>query len=189
MIKLLLVSVLSVLLPARPQAGTIGDLFSKLMAFLAGLLSSIGSFLSDVFGDLFRMLYDVFRWLGDLLARLFQSLIDVLVSFFEVIYELIKGLLYLLYKIGVCVAKFFGLIWDLVLLLWSFIEGLGRTFAGVFFTPVSSGGHGYSGIMGKVAAGLEYFQLDTVAVILSFAIWLFGAFGVVRIVGSLRGGE
>lgn len=175
------------MVPAQPSAGTIGDLFSKLMQFLASLLSSIGNFLSNVFGKLFSMLYDLFRWLGQLLQRLFQALIDVLVSFFEVIYDLIRGLLYFLTKIGVCVAKLFGILWDIAKLLWAFVEGLARTFASVFYTPQTSSGHGYSGMMGKVASGLEYFQLDTVAVILSFGIWIFGAFGVIRIFGSLRG--
>lgn len=165
----------------------IGNLFSKLFEFLINFLLSIGSFLKDTFQSLFDMLFDLFKWLGDLLERLFQALIDVLVSFFMVIYELIKGLLYLLYMIGVCAAKLFLILWEVAKLIWAFIVGLTRTFQSIFFTPAESSGHGYSAMMGKVASGLSYFQMDVVAYILMFAIWLFGAFGVIRIFGSLRG--
>ncbi len=165
----------------------IGNIFGKFFQFLIGLLKSIGSFLKDAFQSLFDMLFDLFRWLGQLLERLFQALIDVLVSFFMVIYELIKGLLYLLYMIGVCAAKLFLILWEVAKLIWAFIVGLTTTFQSIFFSPGQSSGHGYSAMMGQVAKGLNYFQLDVVAYILLFAIWLFGAFGVIRIFGSMRG--
>lgn len=165
----------------------IGNLFSKLFQFLIALLQSIGNFLADAFQSLFNMLFDLFRWLGQLLARLFQALIDVLVSFFMVIYELIKGLLYLLYMIGVCAAKLFLILWEVAKLIWSFVVGLTETFNSIYYIPGSSSGHGYSEMMGKVASGLSYFQMDVVAYILMFAIWIFTAFGVIRIFGSMRG--
>ena len=165
----------------------VGNLFSKLFQFLISFLASLGGLIKDSFQSLFNMLFDLFRWLGQLLQRLFQALIDVLVSFFMVIYELIKGLLYLLYMIGVCAAKLFLILWEVAKLVWSFIVGLTTTFKSVFFTPGQGSGHGYSGMMGHVVNSLDVFQLNTVAVILTFAIWLFGAFGVIRIFGSLRG--
>ncbi|MFJ8462241.1 hypothetical protein ACIQ57_24525 [Lysinibacillus xylanilyticus] len=165
----------------------IGNIFSKFFQFLISLLLSIGSFLKDAFQSLFDMLFDLFRWLGQLLERLFQALIDVLVSFFMVIYELIKGLLYLLYMIGVCAAKLFLILWEVAKLVWAFVVGLTTTLQSIFFTPGAGSGNGYSSIMGKVANGLSIFQFDVVAYILLFGIWMFGAFGVIRIFGSLRG--
>lgn len=165
----------------------IGNLLNKLFYFLIAVLQSIGDFLSHAVQWLYNMLYDLFAWLGDLLSRLIQSLINVLVSFFMVIYDLIKGLLYLLYMIGVCAAKLFVILWEVAKLIWAFIVGLTKTFDSVFFAPGAGSGHGYSAMMGKAASGLGFLQLDVVAYILLFAIWLFGAFGVVRIFGSLRG--
>lgn len=165
----------------------IGNIFSKLFRFLIDILLSLGNFLADAFQSLFNMLYQLFAWLGQLLARLFQALIDVLVSFFMVIYELIKGLLYLLYMIGVCAAKLFLILWEVARLIWAFIVGLTTTFQSIFFTQGAASGHGYSAMMGKVASGLGVLQLDVVAYILLFGIWLFGAFGVIKIIGSLRG--
>ncbi|WP_011154361.1 hypothetical protein [Lysinibacillus sphaericus] len=165
----------------------IGNIFSKFFQFLIAMLKSIGSFLKDAFQSLFDMLFDLFRWLGELLARLFQALIDVLVSFFMVIYELIKGLLYLLYMIGVCAAKLFLILWEVAKLIWAFVVGLTTTFQSIFFTPGSGSGHGYGAVMGRVASGLNVLQMDVVAYILLFGIWIFGAFGVIKIIGSLRG--
>lgn len=165
----------------------IGNIFSTFFQFLIDMLLSIGGFLKDSFQTLIDFLFDLFRWLGQLLARLFQALIDVLVSFFMVIYELIKGLLYLLYMIGVCAAKLFLILIDVARLLWSFIVGLTKTFGSIFFVQSPGSGHGYSAMMGKVANSLSVLQLDVVAYILLFGIWLFGAFGVIRIFGSMRG--
>jgi len=165
----------------------IGNLFSKLFQFLIDFLMKLGGLIKDGFQSLMDFLFDCFKWLGRLLSKLFQALIDVLVSFFTVIYELIKGLLYLLYMIGVCAAKLFLILWEVAKLIWSFIVGLTNTFQSIFFTPSVSSGHGYSSMMGRVASSLNVLQLDVVAYILMFAIWLFGAFGVIRIFGSLRG--
>lgn len=165
----------------------IGNIFSKFFYFLINILLSIGGFLKDAFQSLMDFLFDCFAWLGQLLSRLFQALIDVLVSFFMVIYELIKGLLYLLYMIGVCAAKLFLILWEVAKLVWAFVVGLTNTFQSIFFTPGPGSGNGYSAMMGRVASSLNVLQLDVVAYILLFAIWLFGAFGVIRIFGSLRG--
>lgn len=151
------------------------------------MLLEIGGFLKDAFQSVMDFLYDCFAWLGQLLARMFQALIDVLVSFFMVIYELIKGLLYLLYMIGVCVAKLFMILLDVAKLLWAFVVGLTKTFGSIFFVPSPGSGHGYSAMMGKVASNLSVLQFDVLAYILLFGIWLFGAFGVIRIFGSMRG--
>lgn len=167
----------------------IGDIFSKLFELLIRLFTTIGNFLSDAIQSVLDMLYQAFKWLGELLARLVQSLIDVLVRFFEVIYDVIRGILYFVYKVGVLIAEFFGLIWDVVLLCWSFVVGIGNTFASVFFAPSTAGsGHGYSSLIGKIMSYLDVLQLDVIAYILLFGVWIFGAFGVINILGSLRGG-
>ncbi|WP_249649181.1 hypothetical protein [Lysinibacillus sp. D4B2_S17] len=165
----------------------IGNIFSKLFGFLIDFLLKLGGLIKDGFQSLMDFLFNCFKWLGQLLSRLFQALIDVLVSFFMVIYELIKGLLYLLYMIGVCAAKLFLILWEVAKLIWAFVVGLTNTFQGIFFVPATSSGHGYCAMMGRVASSLNVLQLDVVAYILLFAIWLFGAFGVIRVYGSLSG--
>lgn len=170
----------------------IGNIFSKFFELLINLFLGIGSFLKDVADAMLSFLFTAFKWLGELLARLFQSLIDVLVSFFQVVYDLIRGILYFIYVIGLCVAKFFAILWEVAKLAWAFVQGISSTLSSIFFVPTTpdltmGAGHGYSGIIGKIMSYTDVLQLDVIAYILLFGVWLFGAFGVVQILGSLRG--
>lgn len=180
-------NLLMLLMFATPiQANSIGDLLSKVLQFFADVFDGLLSWLYDAFDGLFDFLYDLFVWIGDLLERLFQSLIDVLVSFFEVIYDLLRGLLYLLYMIGVLAVKLFQVIFELASLLWAFVQGFAQTLGSLFYTEQTTSGHGYSAMMGEVASNLEVLQLDVVAYILLFLIWIMTALGVMAVVGSLR---
>lgn len=165
----------------------IGNIARVIMDFIVSVLMSIWGFLYNLGERAFTLLYELFVWLGQLLQRLFQSLIDVLVAFFMVIYDLIRGLLYLLYMIGVLAVKLFLVLVELGKLLWAFVQGLARTVGSIFYTERSSGGHGYSEMMGRVAEHLHLFQLDVLAYILLFAIWIMTALGVMKIIGNLKG--
>lgn len=156
------------------------------MEFIISVLLSIWGFLYDTFSNLFSMLYDLFRWLGQLLARLFQSLIDVLVSFFMVIYDLIRGLMYLLYMIGVLAVKLFFVLLEVGKLVLAFVVGFTRTIGSLFYIERESSGHGYSEMMGQVASNLEVLQLDVFAYILLFIIWILTAIGVITLIGNLK---
>lgn len=164
----------------------IGNIAEVVMNFIVSVLMSIWNFLYDAFSQLFRMLYELFVWLGQLLQRLFQSLIDVLVSFFMVIYDLIRGLMYLLYMIGVLAVKLFTVLFELAKLLWAFVQGFARTIASLFYTERESSGHGYSEMMGRIVDSMDVLQLDVVAYILLFIIWIMTALGVMRVIGTLK---
>ena len=173
--------------PRLSAAGnTVGNLIGKALQFLADLAASIARQISDIAQTILDFLYNMMRWLGDLLSRLFQALINVLVNFFSVIYELIKGLLYLLYMIGVLAAKLFMLLLKLGQLAYSFTVGFIRTLGSLFYSPGGSAGHGYSETMGKVSQLLKFMQVDVLAYILLFVIWVFTALAVFKILGSMR---
>ena len=164
----------------------IGRIAETIMNFLVSFLRSLINFLKATAEKIIQLLYDIARWLGQLLERLFQALIDVLTAFFEVIYDLIRCFLYLIYKIGELAIKLFLVLWELAKLLYSFVVGIGRTVASLFYTPKGSGGHGYSAEMGKVMSSLDALQMDVVAYILLFIIWIFTAFGVIKIISTFK---
>lgn len=164
----------------------IGNIAEVIMNFIVSVLMSLWNFFYQGIQNLFRLLYELFVWLGQLLQRLFQALIDVLVSFFMVIYDLIRGLMYLIYMIGVLAVKLFIVLFELAKLLWAFVQGLARTIGSIFYNPVPSSGHGYSEMMGRVVGAMDVLQLDVVAYILLFLIWIATAFGVMSIIGSLK---
>ena len=164
----------------------IGRIAETVMNFIVSVLLSIGNFLYTAIQRLFTLLYQLFAWLGQLLQRLFQALIDVLVSFFTVIYDLIRGLMYLLYMIGVLAVKLFQILFELAKLLWAFIQGLARTIGSLFYNEIPSSGHGYSQMMGRIVSTMDVLQLNVVAYILLFLIWIATAFGVISLIGSLK---
>lgn len=164
----------------------IGNIANVVMNFMANMLRSLFSFVFDSINNLFQLIYNFAKWLGDLLQRLVQSLINVLIGFFQVIYDLIRCVLYLIYMIGVLAVKLFLVLWELAKLLYSFVVGLGRTVASLFYTPKQSGGHGYSEMMGTIFSKMDALQLNVIAYILLFIIWVFVAITVVKIVGTMK---
>lgn len=164
----------------------IGRIAETIMNFIVAVLTSLVNFLKSTAEKIIDLLYQLFTWLGQLLERLFQALIDVLQVFFNVIYDLIRCLLYLIYMIGVLAVKLFLVLWELAKLLYSFVVGFGKTVASLFYTERSSGGHGYSEMMGKVVSNMDVLQLDVVAYILLFVIWVFGAIGVIKILSTMK---
>lgn len=164
----------------------IGRIAETIMNFIVAVLTSLVNFLKSAIQTVIDVIQDGLIWLGQLLQRLIQALIDVLVAFFNVIYDAIRCVLYLIYKIGVLAVKLFQVLWELAKLLYSFVVGLGRTVASLFYTPRSTGGHGYSTEIGRVARSLEVLQLDVVAYILLFIIWVFTAISVVKLIGTIK---
>lgn len=164
----------------------IGRIAEVIMNFIVSVLLSLWGFIYNAFTQLFTMLYQLFQWLGQLLQRLIQSLIDVLVSFFMVIYDLIQAFLYLLYMIGVLAAKFFQVLFSLATMLWAFIKGITQTIASFSYDALPASRHGYSEMMGKVVSSMNTLQLDVVAQILLFLIWIATAFAVLQIISTMK---
>lgn len=157
--------------------GIIGDAFGKLFSFLGSL-----------FSGLFGVIWDGIVWLGNLLKKLFQNILDVIILFFEVIFALIQGLLYLLYMIGVLAVKLFLVIFEAAKILWALIVGFGKTLASLSYTTSSSGGNGYSEMIGKLFNALQPMQINVVAYILLFILWFTTAIAAMKLISSIRVG-
>lgn len=157
--------------------GIIGDAFKKLFAVIWGAIAWLGT-----------QVFTAIKWLGQQIAKLFQFLIDVLISFFQLIYDLIAGLLYLIYKIGVLAVRFFQVILETGKLLWSFVKGLVRTMGQLVYNPIgASPNNAYSKDIGYVMAQANSaLQLNSVAYILLFLIWIATAIAVINMISSIR---
>lgn len=157
--------------------GIIGDAFGKLFRFLGSIFSGLGG-----------LIWDGLKWLAKQIGNFFQTLIDILMAFFEVIYDLIKGLLYLLYMIGVLAVKLFLVIGEAAKLLWSLIVGFAKTLGSLTYTPQAGSGNGYSSMIGKIFTYLEPLQLNAIAYILLFVLWLATAVSAMKLISSIRVG-
>lgn len=171
-------------------SGIFGDTFGKLFTTIWDGIKWLGRQIGNFFSWLGQLIWDAIIWLGNLLRDLFFALMDLLLAFFEVIYALIHGLLYFLFQIGLLAVKLFLIFFELAKLIFSFFVGLGRTLASLTYTPQQSSGHGYSEMIGKIFAALGPMQLDVIAYILLFIIWLFTAITAIKLLSSIRvGGE
>lgn len=169
--------------------GILGDSFGKLFTTIWDGIKWLGNGIKNFFSALFNVIWSAIKWLGELLGRLFKALLDLLISFFKVIYELIEGFLYFLYNIGLVAVKIFQIFFELGKLIVSFFVGLGRTLQSLVYIPSSSGGHGYSETIGKIFnAAAGPLQLNVIAYILLFGIWLFTAVQVIKLLSSIRVG-
>lgn len=157
--------------------GIIGDAFGKLFRFLG-----------SIFSNLFGVIWDGLVWLARQIGKFFQGLIDVLLAFFEVIYDLIRGLLYLLYMIGVLAVKLFLVIFEAAKVLWSLVVGFANTLGSLAYTPQAGSGNGYSSMIGNIFNALEPLQINIVAYILLFILWFVTAISAMKLVSSIRVG-
>jgi len=145
--------------------------------------------IGDMFGRLFDLIWQAFKWLASAIKGLFQKLIDVIIAFFRAIYMLIDGLLYFLYMIGVVAVKLFLIFFELGKLIISLFVGFGKTLASLVYVSSSSGGHGYSSMVGKLmTAANNNLQLNVVAYILLFVIWFVWVVSAMKLISSIRVG-
>jgi len=145
--------------------------------------------IGDAFKKLFDVLWSVITWIGTLLKNLFQGLADIIIGFFKIIYALIDGFLYFLYKVGVLAVKLFFMLLEAAKMLWSLVVGFAKTLASLSYTPRgSSGAGGYSEVFGRLFKMLDSLQLDVIAYILLFIIWITTAVGAIKLVSSIRVG-
>lgn len=158
------------------------------MGIIGRAFGNLFNFLGSLFSGLFGVIWDAVKWIVDALVILLQSLLNPILIFFEAIYGLIAGLLHLLFMIGVLAVKLFQVIFEAAKILWSLIVGFGKTLASLSYTPKSTGGHGYSKMIGDLFSNLEVLQINSVAYILLFLLWFMTAISAIKLISSIRVG-
>lgn len=148
---------------------------------IAGVLNWIGNFFQNLFsGGL--------SFIANLFGYLFQGLIDFLKLLFRPVLIVIALLFYFIYKLGELIVMLFMVLLSIGKLLYSFVMGLFRTLAGFVWTPTSPNHGQWSSPIREVFTGLEPFQLDKIAYVMIFAIWIMTAWAAIRILSG-RGGS
>lgn len=129
------------------------------------------------------------NFLSRLFGGLFQGLINVLKIIFKPIFIVIALLFYFIYKLGELIVTLVLVLVAIGKLLYSFVIGLFNTFASLSYTPTSPPNHGsWSYAINQAFMSLEMYQLDKIAYVISFGIWVATAFGVIKILSARGGG-
>jgi len=159
----------------------------------------MSNILTNSFSNLFGTIWDGITWLGNLLNSMiqsvintivngFQSIIDLFVGFFKIIYAIIDGLFYFIEKLVTLVVLFFQIIFNVAKLIFSFMQGMARTMQSLFFDPINSSNLPIGTTIGRIFNIIEPMQLNVVATILLFSIWVVTAIGVMSLISSVRVG-
>lgn len=149
---------------------------------VASILNWFGTFFQNLFSG-------ALSFLSNLFGYLFNGLITVLKFLFNPILILVALIFYVIYKLAELVVTLFAVLLSIGKLLYSFVMGLFKTLTGFSWSP-STPDHGkWSGAIGEVFGALEPYQLNKVAYVILFIIWIMTAWAGIRILSGRGGGD
>lgn len=179
-----------------------------LWSWLSGLANSVSSFFAQLFTSLSNAIGSALQWLGTTIGGfftwlfngikgLFQWLLNGITGFFQALFApilaIINAFFYFVSQLTNLVVLLFQLLLQIAHVLLSFAIGLIRTFAGFSYNNGSpSLPLDVQDPFTHMNQALGLLQLDNVAYVLRFAVWLFVAVSVVRITSNFGmggGGE
>lgn len=138
---------------------------------------------------MFHAIADGFNYLYRLLVDLFQFVLNGILWLLQPLFDLIGIIFEFIYWIGVIVVKIVVLVFTVGKMLIGLIAGLFSTIIGLNFSGrTASLPDSYASVYTHIRPYLVTLQLDKVAYILQFTIWIFTAFMAIKIIGSMRGG-
>lgn len=111
-------------------------------------------------------------------------------AIFRPVLDLIDAIGYFLYKIGVILYKVLELVVSLGKLLIGLATGLIKTITGLSYSPNTPSPlpGAYSEAVGNLQPIFSQLQIDKVAYLVTFAIWIMTAIIAMRLIGGMRGG-
>lgn len=140
--------------------------------------SYLFSFLGDAFGKLFG-------FLGGLFSGLLNGIKSVLLTIFEPILQLVAAIFYFLYKLGALIMAVIDLVFRMVFFFVYVMKGLFVTLIGLSYDGRSAAiPERYQTVFSNVQPALEILQIDKIPTILLFAVWVFIAVSIIKIIGS-----
>lgn len=138
---------------------------------------------------MFSAIADGFGYLYGLLADLFHMLLDGIWTLLQPIFELVGAIFYFLYMLGVVLVKILAVVLAVGKLLVGIVTGLFKTILGLGYTGSGAALPGsYNAAFAKIMPFVNSLQLDKVAYILVFGIWITAGFYAIKIIGDMRGG-
>lgn len=172
----------------------LADFASYLWNFLLGIVNSILGWFKDAFSGLYDFFSSAFSGLEQFFSWLFQSLLNgigsILQKIFQPIYDIITAIFHLISKLIDLLWLLLQLFGQIGRLIFAFVQGLFSTLSGLSYdgsTP--SVDNNVSSTFSAIASVMQQLQLDNIAYLLLFAIWIFTAYTVVKMIGSFGGGS
>lgn len=138
---------------------------------------------------MFKAIADGFNWLFSFMATLFKKLMDGLFWLLQPLFDLIGVIFDFIYYTGVVLVKIVVLVFTVGKLLVGLIAGLFKTIFGLGYTgSVTQLPASYQSVYTHIKPIMATLQMDKVAYLILFSIWIFTAFAAMKIIGNMRGG-
>ena len=138
---------------------------------------------------MFSAVADGFGFLFGWLPNLLQWMLNGIWAILKPVTDLIGAIFYLLYKLGVVLVKVLQLVVSVGKMLIGLVTGLFKTIMGFGYTgkPAQLPGS-YHAVFAKIMPIINgLLQLDKVAYLFVFGIWITAAFYAIKIIGEMRG--
>lgn len=135
--------------------------------------------IADGFNYLFKLFIDLMLWMLNGIWKLLQPIFDLIGMIFEFVYW-----------IGVIAVLVVKLVFGVGKLLIGLVVGLFKTIFGLAYTgggPSLPGS--YSSVYAHLQPSLDRLQLDKIAYVLQFGIWIATAYLALRIIGRMGASE
>lgn len=146
------------------------------------MIRDFARYLFQFFGDAFGKL---FAFLGSLFSGLFDGLKSLLVFIFEPILALLGSIFYFLYKIGILILLLIQLIYQTIVFFVSIMKGLFVTIIGMNYNGKQAALPArYQEVFEHLQPALQMAQIDKVATLCLWAVWIFIAVASVKVIGS-----
>jgi hypothetical protein len=138
---------------------------------------------------MFKAIADGFNWLFSLLATLFSKLMNGLMWLLQPLFDLIGIVFDFIIWTGIVLAKIVVLVFTIAKMLIGLIAGLFKTIVGFGYSgSVTNLPGSYQSVYTHIRPTLNTLQMDKLAYVILFGIWIFTAFAAMKIIGNMRGG-
>lgn len=142
------------------------------------LAAGIYSFFSGLFSNLFA-------FLGQLLYGFFHGLVDFLVWLFTPVLQIVAAIFYFLYKLGSLILLVIEMVYRLVFFFVYVMKGLFVTLIGLSYSGKVAALPGrYQEVVDAIQPGLQIAQIDKLATLLLWAIWIFVGVACIKVVAA-----
>lgn len=166
---------------------------SAVGSFIQGAVNAIGGFFKNLLSGLGQMFQSLLNGIGSFFQWLLNGIASFFQALFQPIFYLIQCVFLFFQELFTVLALLFELLMAIIHLLLSFAWGLIQTIAGLTYDNSSPTiPSSVSSPFQHIEAVFGLLQLDNVAYICKFAIWLMTAVTVVRMAGNFglgAGGE
>lgn len=134
--------------------------------------------IADGFGYLFGFLGDMALWILNGLMKIFQPIIDFIGAIF-----------YFIFMLGVLLVKVLSLFLSVAKLCIGLLTGLFKTVAGLSFSGSAAAiPNSYQSTFDHLQPVFVTLQIDKIAYLLMFTVWVATAFTATKIIGNMNGG-